>query len=88
MSIEYSIGKEFHQKICCFNINLIFKFSTWKIFYNAVHELKIYNKENVKILYLTNPKAENLNVLPEFMRKCGDQVEIFYDKINVSFVNF
>tara|TARA_B100000745_G_C20072213_1_gene366064 strand:+ start:80 stop:673 length:594 start_codon:yes stop_codon:yes gene_type:complete len=41
----------------------------------------------VKILYLTNPKVENLNLLPEFMRKCGDQVEIFYDKINISFVN-
>ena len=41
----------------------------------------------MKILYLTNPKVENLNLLPEFMRKCGDQVEIFYDKINISFVN-
>ena len=41
----------------------------------------------MKILYLTNPKVENLNLLPELMRKCGDQVEIFYDKINISFVN-
>ena len=43
-------------------------------------------KQHVKILYLTNPKAENLNQLPEFMRKYGDLVEIYYDKINSSFL--
>jgi methionyl-tRNA formyltransferase len=36
----------------------------------------------MKILYLTNTNAENINELPNFMRTYGDEVDIYFNKIN------
>jgi methionyl-tRNA formyltransferase len=40
----------------------------------------------MKILYLTNPNAENLNELPDFMKAYGDEVTIYTQKIDFEYI--
>mgnify|MGYP001351867641 FL=1 len=40
----------------------------------------------MKILFLTNKDAENYNQIPNFLSLYGDEITIFFDKINAEFV--
>ena len=42
--------------------------------------------KKMKVLYLTNPKAENLNELPDFIKAYGDKVIIYTKKIDAEYI--
>ena len=42
----------------------------------------------MKILYLTNKNAENINELPDFIRASGDDVTIYTEKLEINFTEY